>query len=237
MVDTKTGEVVHFLFALRGHLIGQDYLNAHLIPLLCRKSGVPASDARGSITSHRARSTIASQLANAKEPMTLLELMQWLGHRDPGATLHYVDVAPTRLAKAYADAGYFARNVRAIEVLIDQQAVESGAAAKGEPWRFYDLGHGYCTYSFFDQCPHRMACAKCSFYRPKGSAQSQLLEGKANLLRLKQELPLLDEERAAVDDGLEAMDRLLAHLADVPTPDGGPPPRQRVRTLPVLPFS
>jgi hypothetical protein len=234
-LDAKTGEVVQFLFAYRGKQIGDAFLNDGLIPVLCRKAGVPRRDARGNITSHRARSTIASQLANAKEPMTLLELMQWLGHRDPGATLHYVEVAPTRLAKAYADAGYFARNVRAIEVLIDQQVVESGAAAKGEPWRFYDLGHGYCTYDFFDQCPHRMACAKCSFYRPKGSAHAQLLEGKANLLRLKQELPLLEEERAAVDDGVEAMDRLLATLVDVPTPDGGPPPRQRVRTLPVLP--
>jgi integrase len=238
-LDAKTGEVVQFLFAYRGKQIGGAFLNDGLIPVLCRKAGVPRRDARGNITSHRARSTIASQLANAKEPMTLLELMQWLGHRDPGATLHYVDVAPTRLAKAYADAGYFARNVRAIEVLIDQQVVESGAAAKGEPWRFYDLGHGYCTYTFFDQCPHRMACAKCNFYRPKGSTQAQLLEGKANLLRLKQELPLLDEERAAVDDGVEAMDRLLTRLADVPTPDGGPPPRQRagrgLRPLPVLP--
>ncbi len=26
----------------------------------------------------------------------------------------------------------------------------------GEPWRFYDLGHAYCTYDFFDQRPHRM---------------------------------------------------------------------------------
>lgn len=54
-------------------------------------------------------------------------------------------VAPTRLAKAYADAGYFARNLRSVEVLIDEEAVESGAAAEGKPWRFYDLGHGYCT--------------------------------------------------------------------------------------------
>ncbi len=95
----------------------------------------------------------------------------------------------------------------------------------GEPWRFYDLGHGYCTYDFFDQCPHRMACAKCSFYRPKGSTQAQLLEAKANLLRMQQRVPLTEEERAAVDDGLAALERLCARLADVPTP-AGPTPRQ-----------
>jgi len=104
------------------------------------------------------------------DPMTLPELQQWLGHRSPESTRHYVMVSPTKLAKSYTDAGYFGRNVRTIEVLIDQQVVTSGEAARGETWKFYDLGHGYCTYDFFDQCPHRMACAKCAFYRPKGSS-------------------------------------------------------------------
>ena len=70
-----------------------------------------------------------------------------------------------------------------------------------------------------------MACAKCAFYRPKGSSQAQLLEAKANLLRLGQEIPLTDEERTAVEDGLVAMERLCTQLADVPTP-AGPTPRQ-----------
>jgi integrase len=137
--DAKTGELVHYLFAYRGYRVGFDYLNHTVIPLLCHKAGVPLQDARGSITTHRARSTIASQLANAKDPMTLLELQQWLGHRSPESTRHYVTVTPTRLAKSYTDAGYFRRNVRTIEVLIDQDVVKSGAAAGGEPWRFYDL--------------------------------------------------------------------------------------------------
>ena len=71
------------------------------------------------ITTQRARSTIATQLGNAKDPMLLLELQQWLGHRWPASTLNYIRVTPTRLAKAYADAGYFGRNLRVVEVLID----------------------------------------------------------------------------------------------------------------------
>ena len=129
--------------------------------MLCRKSGVPEADARGSITSHRARSTIASQLANAEEPMTLLELQQWLGHRLPSSTLHYVKASDRRVATSFAAARRFERNMRLVEVLVDRDAVTSGAAAAGEPWQFYDLGHGYCTYDFFAKCPHRMACAKC----------------------------------------------------------------------------
>ena len=238
LVDPKTGEAVQFLFSYRGQRMSRGYVNRVLIPLLCRKANVPTRDARGSITSHRARSTIASQLFNAKEPMTLFELQEWLGHRSPVATQQYAKIAPTKLAKAYADAGYFGRNVRTIEVLIDQDAIKSGAAVQGEPWRFYDLGHGYCTYDFFDQCPHRMACARCTFYRPKPASQDLLLEARANLLRLKQEIPLTDDECAAVEDGLAALERLCANLADVPTP-AGPTPRQlgsggRLE-LPVLP--
>ncbi|HET9868788.1 MAG TPA: hypothetical protein VFQ06_15925 [Nitrospira sp.] len=52
---------------------------------------------------------------------------------------------------------------------------------------------------FFDQCPHRMACAKCAFYRPKGSARALFIEGKTGLLRLKQDIPLTEAEVAAVD--------------------------------------
>jgi hypothetical protein len=114
--------------------------------------------------------------------------------------------------------------VRAIDVLIDREVVVSGKA-EHEPWKFYDLGHGYCTYDFFDQCPHRMACAKCGFYVAKGSSRAQLLEGKESLLRMRQEIPLNEGELAAVDDGLAALERLLDQLADVATP-AGPTPRQ-----------
>jgi hypothetical protein len=72
--------------------------NNRIIPALCAKAGVPTSDVRGKITSHR-------------------------------------------------------------EVLIDRDAVQNGTAAAGEPWQYYDLGHGYCTYTFFEQCPPpRAAC-------------------------------------------------------------------------------
>ena len=124
----------------------------------------------------------------------------------------------------WPSSGYFARNLRAIEVLIDRDVIANGKAAQ-ELWKFYDLGHGYCTYDFFDQCPHRMACAKCAFYLPKGSTKAHLLEGKSNLLRLRQEIPLNETELAAVEDGVEALEKLLSQLADVPTP-AGPTPRQ-----------
>ncbi len=163
--------------------------------------------------------------------MSLFELQEWLGHRSPASTQHYAKITPTKLAKSYADAGYFGRNTRLVEVLLDQDAIKSGVAVGGSPWKFYDLGHGYCTYDFFDQCPHRMACAKCAFYCPKGSSQAQLLEGKANLQRMLQEIPLTEDECAAVEDGIAAMEKLCKQLADVPTP-AGLTPNQLAKTDP-----
>lgn len=70
-----------------------------------------------------------------------------------------------------------------------------------------------------------MACAKCDFYMPKDSTAALLLEGKAHLLRLLQEIPLGESEQAAVEDGVVAYENLLSKLSDVPTP-AGPTPRQ-----------
>jgi integrase len=238
MRDRRTGELVEFLFAFRAQRVDKHYINESVIPVLCRKAGVPTADVRGVITSHRARSTIASQLYNAKEPMTLFELQAWLGHASPESTRHYAKITPNTLTRAYRDAGYFERNTRTIEVLIDRDAITSGQATAGGPWQYYDLGHGLCRYTFFEQCPHRMACAKCDFYTPKDSSKGQLLEAKTNLQRMLTAIPLTDDERAAVDDGQAALDKLLEQLTDIPTP-AGPTPRQlgvpaEVTLLPVI---
>lgn len=221
--DSKTGERVRLLFAFRDVPLGHAYINETLIPLLCTKAGVPLEDGRGTITSHRARATIASQLYAAREGMSLTELQQWLGHRTPESTRSYVAVTSLQQARAYADADYLGRNLRRVEVLVDQDAIRSGATGQGAPWRYFDLGHGYCHYDLFDTCVHRLACARCTFYVPKTSSQAQLLEAKANLQRMAHLIPLTEEERVAVDDGLEHFERLCARLAAVPTPDGSFP--------------
>jgi len=68
-----------------------------------------------------------------------------------------------------------------------------------------------------------MACAKCAFYVPRESTRAQAVEAKVNLVRMLQEIPLLDEERAAVEDGVAAMTKLANGLRDVATPDGRTP--------------
>ncbi len=97
-------------------------------------------------------------------------------------------------------------------------------------------GLPYCTYSFFEQCPHRMACARCDFYAPKDSTRAQLLEARVNLQTMLAEIPLTDDERAAVEDGTTAVDRLIDRLTDVPTP-AGPTPRQLAQSANFIPLA
>jgi integrase len=216
--DPKTGEPVDVLLSYRGARIGDKYVNQVLTPMLCRKAGVPREDVRGQITGHRAPATIASQLYNAKDPMSLFELQAWLGHSSPHSTQHYARIILTTLTKAYTDAGYFARNVRTIEVLLDRDAITNGQAGVSGSFEFYDLGHGYCSYTFFEQCPHRMACARCDFDIPKPSSHAQLLEAKHGLQQMLVEIPLTDTGRAAAEGDQDAIDRLIANLTDTPPP-------------------
>ena len=62
-------------------------------------------------------------------------------------------------------------------------------------------------------------------YGVKAKSKGQLLEAKDNLQKMLANIPLTEDERAAVDDGNAAVDQLLARLADVPTP-ARPTPRQ-----------
>ncbi len=230
-LDKKTSETVQFLFSYRGKRLPQRYITEQLIPMLCHKANIPERDSRGHITSHRARATIASMLYNAKDPLDIFQLQKYLGHKHLSSTQYYAQVDPTKLANQVAKAGYLEQNLATIEVLLDQDAVRSGAAARGEPWKYYDLGHGYCLNDFWAECKHRMACARCPFYRPKESLADQLLEGQANLLHMLEFVQLTEEEKLLVTEGIELHQSLIEQMADVPTPTGLTP--REMETHPV----
>jgi hypothetical protein len=61
VIDRKTRQPTHYLFMHRGRKLGHKFLNGVLIPLLCRKAGVPLEDLPGKrITSHRGRASLAT---------------------------------------------------------------------------------------------------------------------------------------------------------------------------------
>ena len=45
-LDRKSAEWVAYLFSVRGKRLGRHYLNNVLIPLVCRKAGIPENDPR-----------------------------------------------------------------------------------------------------------------------------------------------------------------------------------------------
>lgn len=54
-----------------------------------------------------------------------------------------------------------------------------------------------------------------------------------------QEIPLSEEERAAVEDGVEAMEKFCQQLANVPTPSGSTPNQlaeERQDAGPIIPL-
>ena len=108
---------------------------------------------------------------------------------------------------------------------IDRETILTGAAAGGQPWKYYDLGDGYCSYDFFAKCPHRLACARCPFYLPKQSSAGQLLAVKDGVEQMLEQLDLTEEERAALEGDRDALATLAERLATVPTP-AGPTPEQ-----------
>lgn len=63
-----------------------------------------------------------------------------------------------------------------------------------------------------------MVCARCDFYVPKNSTRGQWLQTQDRLLNMLQEIPLSKEEHAAVDGDVEAMNRLLERLKEIPPP-------------------
>lgn len=237
VLDRKGAEQVAYLFSLREQRMGKRYINHVLIPLLAAKANVPPLDQRGRVTSHRARATIATFLGNCENPMSLWQLMRWLGHRTEATTRSYVDADITKVAVKIAEGSFLQQNLASIPVLIDNEAVTSGAASSGQPWKFFDLGHGYCTLPEWAACRHRMACAKCDFYEPKQSSKMQLLEANGNLTRMLELVALGEEERKLIEQGMALNQSLLSRLADEPTP-AGPTPREiqksPQRSLPVL---
>jgi len=217
MLDRRTSERMNYLFQLRNRTVNRHMVSNTLIPTLCAKAGVPAHDSTGPITSHRGRASAVTMLANVPRGMSVFELAKWCGHQSPQSTMSYIRSKPTQLASAFAKADEAAHM---IAVVIDQEAITSGAVRDGAPWKHYDLGHSYCSDAFWSTCPHRMACAGCFFNVPKQSAKGLVLAAQQSAARLLEEVWLSPDERAAVQGDLGALEGMLKKLRTVPALDG-----------------
>jgi hypothetical protein len=109
--------------------------------------------------------------------------------------------------RSFHAASKISETARYVSVLFDRQA------QPGSPSLLYDLGHGWCTNEAFASCTHRMACAKCDFYRPDKELRARIVQQSERYVRFLQRVDLTEEERAAVaaDD---AAARKLVHSID-----------------------
>ena len=96
-----------------------------------------------------------------------------------------------------------------VQVLLDRGAIESGAASRGEAYKFVHLGHGYCANPYWAQCQHRMACQRCDFYVPGDSTRAQALEANTHNQRLMEQIPITETERKALAGDQAALQQLI----------------------------
>jgi len=211
-VDPKDGSLVDFLFCSRNMTMSDRFLNGSLIPLLCAKGGVPERDARGAITSHRGRSTIATMLR--RRGISLDDIADYLGHANSNTVRSYARTDPVQFARTIKRANELDRLV---DVLVDPRA-----AAAAKPHVFYFLGRGadgtprYCGNPAWVACPHRLACLKCSMY--VGASEAEVLEARDWVVRFQATVPMTPEEKAATDGDIERLHEIVAAKGDIPAP-------------------
>lgn len=224
--DEETGDMVNYLFSIRGTGIAPDYINETLIPLLSRKvkgvrqgeegSNARLADAKGPLTSHRARAQIASMLHNGPVPMTLPQIQKWLGHSDIASTVHYAETELLTGDVAFANVEMMDRNLRMVQVYVDTIPGEEGSVRF-----YYDVGDGLCSFAEWHTCPHRLACLKCQYFVPKDKATQ--IRARDGVRRFLEVIPnLSEEERKAADGDEQALAELVEYNKNLPTPPDNP---------------
>lgn len=218
--DEKDRAPVEYLFCYRATRLATLFINQSLIPTLFRKamgghSGAPR-DARGAITSHRARSQRATMLRTFG--VSLDDIAEYLGHTDSRTVAHYARTNPIQLARRIQKAS---EEERIIEGVMDLQAAADGR----NPNRWF-LGYDadgdpqYCGHPAWHTCPHRLECVKCSAFI--GGETARLLAAGVGVTPIRATLPMTAVEHAAVDGNVALFDELLAAVKDSPPPPPHP---------------
>ncbi len=223
-IDSKDNALVDFLFSLKNKKMGARFLNETLIPALCRRAGVPEEDARGSITGHRARSTIATMLR--RNGLSLEDISEFLGHAKPDMVRAYARTDQFRFGRDINRANDL---MRIVEGIIDRRAAKAG-----KPNVFFFLGRGadgqprFCGNPAWEKCAHRLACLKCPMYVGANQAArlAERLEARDEIFKFQTKVEMTPQERAAAEGDIETLSSLIEAEAEVPPPE---PPNDTFR--------
>jgi integrase len=177
------------LFVHNTHMIGVNYLNAVLIPLLCKKAGIETHDAKGNITAHRARSNALTELAyNRERPRTLDELRTWAGHRSISPIMSYIRLREPEQQPAYNGTRQLSAemsNTAARAVDIPLSPVQIIALRK---------------------------CMQCPLFRLKHSGRPLVMMTQAKLLEIRASASLSEGELTTLSTVISTLDSMSARF-------------------------
>jgi integrase len=213
LYDAKDRAFADLLFCHRGKPLGGQFLNEHLIPLLCKAAGnIPSTDAKGRFTGHRGRSTRITLLRRCG--MDLDDLAEYAGHKNTATIRHYARTDPLQLHRKIAKADALSQ---IIEGLIDLDA-----ASRGQPSVRWFLGYDadglpqFCGLPAHQTCPHRMDCPHCGLFI--GGEKAKLLSESEHVQPIWAEIPMTSPQQLLCEGQREAAKRELERLKDAPAP-------------------
>lgn len=97
--DEQTGVVAHRLFVGRGRLYSASYLFEAPLAEACRLAGLLGPDGRPTVTAHRLRHTVATELA--ERGAKLHTIMKLLGHTSVGMAMVYAYISDNEVLRDY----------------------------------------------------------------------------------------------------------------------------------------
>ena len=120
--DTQTGMVTRYLFVRHGQLISLQYLFDSSLQTVCTAAGLTTADGKPTISAHRFRHTVGTQLA--ERGAKLRTIMNMLGHSSASMSMVYAQISDGEVLKDYqavlgpgaAIAGPFAETLRSGEL-------------------------------------------------------------------------------------------------------------------------
>lgn len=99
LTDERTGEPVHYLFVRYGKLLSQFYLFETPLQRVCKAAGLVDSEGRGTVSAHRFRHTVGTQLA--ERGAKLHTIMRVLGHESPSMSMVYARISDPEVLRDY----------------------------------------------------------------------------------------------------------------------------------------
>jgi integrase len=97
--DERTGELVRFVFVWRGKLMSERHLFGTPLKQVCEVAGLVDSMGRPTITMHRFRHTLGTELA--ERGAKLHTIMSILGHESPQMTMVYARISDAEVLRDY----------------------------------------------------------------------------------------------------------------------------------------